>query len=259
MKIAITGKGGVGKTTVAGIVAHLANRDGKIVLAVDADPDANLAYALGIPEAERARIVPMARQKELIEERTGARLKEFGQIFKMNPHIGDVADRFSFLFRGIHLLVLGGIEAGGSGCACPENIFLRHLLRHILLERGEFVIVDMEAGIEHLGRGTAEGVDLMVVVVEPTTQSVATAQSIVGLAKQIGLREIRFVGNKVSSDEERAFLNERLKGGQFIGFIPYAESIREADRQGFSLIDRLDGELLRSFSGVYDNLRKHEL
>ena len=259
MKIAITGKGGAGKSTVAGVLAHLASRDGKRVLAVDSDPDANLAFALGIPEAERARIVPIAQQKELIEERTGARLREFGQIFKMNPRIGDVAERFSFPFQGIHLLVLGAIEAGGSGCACPENVFLRHLLSHILLERGEFVIVDMEAGIEHLGRGTAEGVDLMVVVVEPTTQSVATAQSIVGLAKQIGLREVRFVGNKVSSDEERAFLNERLDVVQFIGFIPYAESVREADRQGFSLIDRLDGELLRAFSGVYDNLREYEL
>lgn len=257
MKIAITGKGGAGKSTLAGMLAHLAVRDGKTVLAVDADPDTKLAFALGIPEAERARIIPLAQQKELIEERTGARLKEFGQIFKMNPHVADVADRFSYHFRGIHLLVLGGIEAGDSGCACPENVFLRQLLSHFILQREEFVLVDMAAGIEHLGRGTAQGVDLMAVVVEPTSQSVASARSIVGLARQIGLRELRFVGNKILSASERAYLNERLDGHQFLGYIPYAESIRAADREGHSLIDRLEGELLGSFETVYQNLKKH--
>jgi CO dehydrogenase maturation factor len=259
MKIAVTGKGGAGKSTLAGMLAHLANRDGKTVLAVDSDPDANLAFALGMPEAERARIIPMAQQKELIEERTGASLKEFGQIFKMNPHIADVADRFSSLFRGIHLLVLGGIEAGDSGCACPENVFLRHLLSHLILQRDEFVVVDMEAGIEHLGRGTAQGVDLMAVVVEPTSQSVATARSIVALARQMGIRELRFVGNKITSESDRTYLHERLDPRQFLGHIPYADHIRAADRDGLSLIDRLDGGLLGSFETVYSNMIQHEL
>jgi CO dehydrogenase maturation factor len=258
MKIAVTGKGGVGKSTVAGILAHLAREDGKRVLAVDADPDANLAFALGIPEPERARIVPMAQQKELIEKRTGAHLKEYGQIFKMNPHIADVADRFSYPFRGIHLLVLGGIESGNSGCACPENVFLRQLLSHLLLQRDEWVIVDMEAGIEHLGRGTAQGVDLMLVVVEPTSQSVATARSIVGLARQLGLRELRFVGNQITAESDRAYLNERLDGHRFLGYIPYAESIRDADRHGLSLRERLEGQLLQSFQTVYEKI-KHAL
>jgi CO dehydrogenase maturation factor len=256
MKIAVTGKGGAGKSTVAGILAHLAKRDGKTVLAVDADPDAKLAFALGIPEPERIQIVPIAQREDLIEERTGARRKEYGQIFKLNPHIADVADRFSYPFQGIHLLVLGGIEAGGSGCACPENVFLRHLLSHIILERGEFVIVDMEAGIEHLGRGTAQGVDRMLVVVEPTAQSVATALSIVSLARQIGLRELRFVGNKLASEADRTYLSQRLDGHSFVGWIPYAETIRHADRDGLSLIDRLNEDLLSSFAVVYQNLKE---
>ncbi len=251
MKIAVTGKGGVGKTTVSAILAHRARLDGKTVLAVDSDPDANLAFALGIPEKERELIVPISQRRELIEERTGAKLKQFGQIFKLNPHVADIADRFSYDFMGIHLLVLGAIEAGGSGCACPENVFLRNLLSHIVLQRGEFVIVDMEAGIEHLGRGTAKGVDLMLVVVEPTAQSVATAQSIVRLAWQIDIRNIRFVGNKISSDADRAFLDKNLDAKWRLADIPFSEQIRRADRDGIPLIDHLDKSLMDVYQSVY--------
>ncbi len=258
MKIAVTGKGGAGKSTVAGMLARLGNKEGKKVLAVDADPDANLAFALGIPESERARIVPLAQHEELIEERTGARRRGYGQIFKLNPHISDVTDRFGHAFGGLHLLVLGGIEAGDSGCACPENVFLRHLLSHIILERDEFVVVDMEAGIEHLGRGTAEGVDRMLVVVEPTAQSVATALSIVRLARQIGLRDLRFVGNKLVTEADRAYLCQRLEARSFAGWIPYAEAIRQADRDGLSLMECLNGDLRGAFETLYKNLEHDE-
>jgi CO dehydrogenase maturation factor len=251
MKMAITGKGGVGKSTLAGILASLARDDGKTVLAVDSDPDANLAFALGMPEQERARIVPVAQRSELIEERTGAKLKQFGQIFKLNPDISDVTDRFSYDFNGIHLLVLGAIEAGGTGCACPENVFLRNLLSNIILQRGEIVIVDMEPGFEHLGRSTAQGVDLMVVVVEPASQSVATARAIVTLAEQIGLRKIRFVGNKITSKSERAYLADHLEAGQVMGFIPYSESIRQADRDGILLLENLDSAVRQAFEAIY--------
>jgi len=251
MKMAITGKGGVGKSTLAGILACLARDDGKTVLAVDSDPDANLAFALGMPEQERALIVPIAQRSELIEERTGAKLKQFGQIFKLNPDISDVTDRFSYDFNGIHLLVLGAIEAGGTGCACPENVFLRNLLSNIILQRGEIVIVDMEPGIEHLGRSTAQGVDLMIVVVEPASQSVATARSIVALAEQIGLRKICFVGNKISSESELAYLTDQLEAPRVMGFIPYSESIRQADREGLLLLDKLDSQVRQAFGAVY--------
>jgi CO dehydrogenase maturation factor len=254
MKIAITGKGGVGKSTLAGILAHLAQKNGKTVLAVDSDPDANLAFALGVPENEFAKIVPIAQRPELIEERTQAKLKEFGQIFKLNPDVTDVADRFSYDFEGIHLLVLGAIEAGGSGCACPENVFLRNLLSNIILRRDEFVIVDMEAGIEHLGRGTARGVDLMIIVVEPSSQSVGTAQSILRLARQIGIQETRIVGNRITSTSEREYINKNFDTRSLMGFIPYSELVRQADRDGVSLIDRLDGELLQAFETIYTNI-----
>ena len=254
MKIAVTGKGGVGKSTVAGVLAHLAQMDGKTVLAVDSDPDANLAFALGIPETERKQIIPISQQTDLIEERTGAKLKQFGQIFKLNPEISDIVDKCGYNFQGINLLVLGAVESGGSGCACPENVFLRNLLTNIILKRDEFVIVDMEAGIEHLGRATAKGVDVMVVVVEPTFQSNATAQSIVELAKQIGIQEVRFIGNKIAMESDIAYLKDRLEVDKFLGFIPYSASIRQADRNGDSPINRLDGELTIIFKSIYQNI-----
>ncbi len=255
MKIAVTGKGGVGKSTIAGILAHLAHRDGKKVLAVDSDPDANLAFALGIPDYERKKIIPIAQRKDLIEERTGAKLKEFGQIFKLNPDISDIVDRFSYNYNGIGLLVMGAIERGGSGCACPENVFLRNLLSNIILQRDEFVIVDMEAGIEHLGRGTAKGVDLMLVVVEPAKQSISTAHSIVELSKDIGIPELFFTGNKINSYEDIEYLKDNLDPVNIIGFVPYLECIRDSDRRGESIIDNLDDESLDCFMKIYQDMK----
>ena len=256
MKIAVAGKGGVGKTTLAGILSHLARRDGKTVLAVDSDPDANLADALGMPCDESSAIIPISQQRGLIEERTGAKLKQFGQIFKLNPDITDVIDRFSTEYRDIHLLVLGAIEAGGSGCACPENVFLRNLLSHILLKRDEFVVVDMEAGIEHLGRGTARGVDLMAVVVEPTVRSVQTAQSIVKLAAQIGLQRIGFVGNKITGPEEKSFLVQSLGEERFLGFVPFLATVKEADRRETGPFDLLKDDEIEIYSSIYKRMMK---
>jgi CO dehydrogenase maturation factor len=254
MKVAITGKGGVGKSTLAGMLAHLASLDGKTVLAVDSDPDADLAFALGIPERDRSRIVPITAHSELIEERTGAKLKKFGQIFKLNPDISDIADKYCYDFGGIRLLVMGAIEAGGSGCACPENVFLRNLLSEIILKRDELVIVDLEAGFEHLGRATAQGVDVMIVVAEPTAQSVATAQSIAHLAGEIGLRELRLVGNKIMTAKDQEYLIERLPMLKPLGYLPYSDRIRQADQDGVSMVDHLDTETKSAFQTVYHNL-----
>ncbi|MCL5038393.1 MAG: AAA family ATPase, partial [Firmicutes bacterium] len=197
LKIAISGKGGVGKTTLAALLAHLYAAEGKRVLAVDADPDANLAAALGISEEEVRQITPIAKMNELIYERTGAEPGRMGQWFTLNPKVDDIPDRFSLRRAGIRLLVMGGVDTGGAGCACPENTLLKHLLRHLVVERGDTVIVDMEAGLEHLGRGTARAVDAFIVVVEPGRRSFQTARAVAKLAADLGIKKVYAMGNKV--------------------------------------------------------------
>jgi CO dehydrogenase maturation factor len=230
LKIAVSGKGGVGKTTFAAFLIRALADSGKRVLAIDADPDANLAMALGIGDGET--IVPICQMKELIEERTGAKIGSMGSYFKLNPEVDDLPERLSYDLDGIKLMVMGGVKKGGSGCVCPESTLLKSLLRHIVLRRDEAVVLDMEAGLEHLGRGTAAGVDWLVVVVEPGRRSVETAHQIRKLAGDIGVKDLLFVGNKIRSEQDKAFLLEQMADFEFIGFIPYREEIIAADLSG---------------------------
>ena len=178
MKLAITGKGGVGKTTLASLLARLYAAEGKAVLAIDANPDANLALALGLPPAEARRISPIAEMKDLIEERTGATPGSEAPFFKLNPQVDDIPERFSAKIDGIRLLIMGTVKTGGSGCMCPESALLKNLISHLLLRESDVVIMDMDAGVEHLGRGTAQAVDALIIVVEPGRRSVQTAEAI---------------------------------------------------------------------------------
>jgi CO dehydrogenase maturation factor len=251
VKLAITGKGGTGKTTVAGVLAHYFNRGGYQVLAVDADPDSNLAGALGIPEEQARSIVPISRHRQLIQERTGAKLGGFGQMFKINPTVNDIPDKFSVTFQGIKLLVMGGIQKGGSGCACPENTLLRSLLSEIILNRNEVVIVDMEAGIEHLGRATARSIDQMIIVVEPGWRSISTAQTIMKLAQDIGVRSFGIIGNKIQNEQHRRWVRDQFPPSLILGMISYRELIRDADLNRRSLMDILDNGLREEFDEIY--------
>jgi len=258
MKIAVSGKGGVGKSTVAGILAHFLARNGYKVLAVDADPDSNLASALGIPKSEAAGIVPISRQVELIKERTGAAPRQFGQLFKINPRVEDIPEEYSFPFRGIRLLVMGGVRKGGEGCACPENVLLRSLLSEIILNRDEAVIVDLEAGIEHLGRATASGIQEMLIVVEPGSRSVETALTIMRLSREIGLERFRIIGNKVQDARQESWIRSHFDPALVLGMIPYSETIRDADLNERPLIDLLDDRLKAEFMSIFTSLAGRE-
>ncbi|MHB8278616.1 MAG: ATP-binding protein, partial [Candidatus Humimicrobiaceae bacterium] len=178
MKIAISGKGGVGKTTLAACIAKYYAQNNYKVIVVDADPDANLAYALGLEYDKASKIIPLVEMKGLIEERTGAKSGEYGSYFKLNPKVDDIPQKFGIEVDGVRLLVAGTIKAGGSGCYCPENVLLKRLFKHLVIDRDEIVILDMEAGIEHLGRGTCENMDMLIVVVEPGLRSIQTAYSV---------------------------------------------------------------------------------
>jgi len=230
MKIAVSGKGGVGKTTFASFLIKALADQGKRVLAIDADPDANLAQALGFRDL--SGIVPISQMKELIEERTEAKVGSMGSFFKLNPQVDDLPERLSLKLDSVKLMVLGGVKKGGAGCICPESTLLKNLVRHIVLARDEVVILDMEAGLEHLGRGTAMAVDRLVVVVEPGRRSIETAHQIRRLAEDIGLKKVSLVGNKIRSPKDREFLRSQMPGFHFLGFIPFEEEIIEADLEG---------------------------
>jgi len=246
MKIAVTGKGGVGKTMLASLLSTILSQFGCSVLAIDADPNATLASALGFPHPET--IVPISEMGDLIEERTGARPGQAAPYFKLNPKVDDIPEKHWAEHDGIKLMVMGRLKKGGSGCYCPENALLEALVAHILLRRDEVVIIDMEAGIEHLGRATARAVDEMLIVVEPGKGSIETAYRIRELAKDIGLRNVRVVANKIRSEQDRDFLVSAMSDFEFLGFVPYDQSIIEAGLGNFPL-SKSSSEVI---SRVYD-------
>ncbi len=251
MKIAISGKGGVGKTTFASFLIRALSLSGKKVLAIDADPDANLAQALGVKNADE--IVPISQMKDLIEERTEAKVGSMGALFKLNPKVDDLPERLSVDADGVKVMVMGGVKKGGAGCICPESTMLKALISHIVLARDEAVILDMEAGLEHLGRATAMSVDLLIAVVEPGRRSVETAHQIRKLAGDIGVKKLSFVGNKIRSDKDREFLLEQMPDFHFLGFLPYKTQIIEADLDGMAPFEK-DSETLEIVKGMLGQL-----
>ena len=237
MKIAVTGKGGVGKTTLTALLAYAYAGRGLRVLAIDADPSPCLGQALGFPRDLVEGLTPISRMEELIYERTGAQPGSIGGYFKLNPRVDDLPDRFSALHRGIRLLELGAVEMGGSGCICPESAVLRTLITHILLRRDELVLLDMYAGVEHLGRATADAVEAMLIVVEPTARSLGTAAQIKALAGDLKLERLYVVGSKVQGEDDKRFITENSPGLPVLGFLPHDPRVREADRLGASVHD----------------------
>jgi CO dehydrogenase maturation factor len=256
MKVAISGKGGTGKSTLAAALAGLMARRGWRVLAVDADPDGNLAGALGASPEELSRIIPVSKQRALIEERTGAKVREYGQMFKLNPDVSDIAESYGTAIAGVTLLVLGAIEAGGSGCACPESVLTRALVTELVLRRKDALVMDMEAGIEHLGRATAKGVDTLLVMVEASQRAVESAHRVARLAADIGLRDVRFVANKVASPADEEYVRAAAPGGELAGIIPWSEDIRSAERRGQAVLDGAGPEVLRCVEGILTRLEQ---
>ena len=257
MKLAITGKGGVGKTTLAALLAHLYAADGRPVLAIDADPNQSLGLALGLSLAEAAKITPIAEMDALIEERTGAKPGTTGGYFRLNPKVDDIPERFSARLNGIRLLVMGSVKRGGVGCLCPENTLLKTLVTHLLLDERDVVIMDMVAGVEHLGRATAAAVDAFIVVVEPGLRAIQTAATVRSLAADIGIKRIYAVGSKTHDEDERRFIIESLPDVEVLGFLNYSSGVVVADRQG-QAVYRSDPQLLdeaRQIKARLDQLR----
>lgn len=257
MKLAIAGKGGVGKTTLAALLAQVYADSGRQVLAVDADPSPCLAEALGFPPALRAALHPIAEMDALIEERTGAKPGTVGGFFTLNPRVDDIPERFSAHHRGVRLLEMGTVDQGGRGCICPESAMLKTLFTHLLFRDDDILILDMYAGVEHLGRATADFVDAMLIVAEPTRRSLATAAQIKKLAEDIGLQRLWLVGNKVQNDGEHEFLETQSPGLPLLGALPADRGVQTADRLGEAVTDHAPA-LRRAAMGMVQQLRNME-
>ena len=239
MKLAITGKGGVGKTTLTALMAQAYADAGRDVMAVDADPSPCLAGALGFPEELRSQLHPIAEMDALIEERTGAKPGTVGGFFTLNPRVDDIPQRFSVMHRNVRLLEMGSVELGGSGCICPEAAMLKTLFTHLLFRKDDVLLLDMYAGVEHLGRATVDFVDAMLVVVEPTRRSLGTAAQIKKLANDIKLDRLYLVGNKVRNEDEAKFLEAETPGMPVLGYLPADLKVQEADRLNIPVYDHV--------------------
>jgi CO dehydrogenase maturation factor len=234
-KIAVCGKGGVGKTTFASLLAWCLAEQGREVYAIDADVNPTLGEALGFPREVLAEIRPIIDMKELIEERTGAKSGEYGSYFKTNPYVKDIPEKCSRKIKNINFLMMGAMRGVDQGCACAENAMLKALVTHLILKEKETVIMDMVAGTEHMGRGTARGVDAVFLVVEPGTRSVKAAREIQRMAAVLGIKNQRVIGNKIRSSEDEDFLKKEM--GEISGFFPINDEVVTAERQGRSLYE----------------------
>lgn len=226
MKIAISGKGGVGKTTIVAILAKIYSQENKVIV-IDCDPDANLGESLGF---DTTNITPVVEMKKLIEERTEARNNPFG-VYKLNPNVSDIPGKYFLQKDNIKFMIMGIVKEGGSGCFCPENTFIKALLSHLVLERKEILILDMPAGIEHLTRGTSKGIDNLIVVVEPTSKSIESAKKILKLSQDLGIKKVSILGNKIKDEDDKKFILDKLSDFQIIGFLPYDEKLQDLEQQ----------------------------
>lgn len=227
MKLAVTGKGGVGKTTISALIAHAFRSSGHSVVAIDCDPDSNLLACMGYPHPETVK--PLVELHALIEEKMGVKPGTTGGMFRLNPFVADIPDRYAIDIDGIRVLVAGAVKKGGTGCYCPENSLIRALISHLLVDDTTDLVLDMEAGVEHLSRGTISTVDSLLIVVEPGLRSVETAFRVTDMAADLGLNRISAIGNKIRNDGDVKFLRKAMKGIELVGFLPYDDRIREAE------------------------------
>ena len=256
MKLAITGKGGVGKTTLSSTLARLYADEGRTVLAADVDPDANLGLALGLTQEEVDEIIPISRMKDLAKERTGA--SDDNRFYKLNPYVADIPEKFARTVNGVKLLVMGTVDLGGSGCVCPEHVMLKSVLSALTYRKNDVVIMDMEAGLEHLGRGTAANMDQLIVVIEPGARSVQTYQNVKRLAKDLGIKRVRVVANKIRDDRDEEFVRGAIPTEDLLGVIHYNPEIMDADRNGKSPYD-FSPEAIREIRKIKEILDRDEI
>lgn len=240
-------------------MARLFAKDGYNVLAIDNDSAMNLSYTLGIEENIKANIVPISEMKKLIDERTSVAGQGSG-IYNITPEVSDIPDRFKVSGPdGLQLLVLGTVQKPASGCLCPENAMIKSLVYNLLVKRDEVIIVDFEAGLEHLGRGTAKGIDVMLVITEPSKKSLDLCSKIIKLSKRLGVINIYLIANKVYDDSQLDVIYKTIEKWEvpLYQIIPYDPKIINADLKGVSPIDyNPDSKAIESIKSLYQKLKK---
>ncbi|MEM3696431.1 MAG: AAA family ATPase [Candidatus Bathyarchaeia archaeon] len=232
MKVAVSGKGGVGKTLIAGGLACAFSKKGLKTIAIDADPSPNLALTLGLSAEQASKILPISENKALIESKTDT---GFSGVYRLSFTVDDIVRDFSVKTPfGVNLIVMGTVKSMGSGCTCPANAVVRNLLRHLILERDEVVILDMEAGVEHMGRATAKHVDIMLVVVDANMKALETAKRIHELAFNAGMKRVFVVGNKIADKRQMEVIEKFAKGNglEILDFVPFDLRVVKAEMRG---------------------------
>ncbi|MHC4691556.1 MAG: ATP-binding protein [Planctomycetota bacterium] len=251
-KIAIGGKGGVGKTTVCAVWAQLFAQDGFDVLAIDADPNTTLSFAFGIPGDKKPE--PLINMKQLIAERTGTDKDALGAYFKLNPKVSDLPQKHWIEANGVKLLSLGAITQAGGGCACPEGSFLKALLTHTILQRQEMVLVDLAAGVEFMGRASVQGVNAFVVIVEPGGRSIETANNVAKMARELGIKNVAAIANKITETTQTDLIQSQLKDVSLLGSVPYSSSVQKADLE-FKPVFSTCPELVEALKDAKEKLK----
>ncbi|MCK8827366.1 AAA family ATPase [Natroniella acetigena] len=254
MKIAISGKGGVGKTTITATLSKMFSQNDYHIFAVDADPDANLATTLGIPEEEVEKLKPLAELEEVIEEKNAGG----GAFISLTPDVDDILDDYAYNLNNIKFLRMGEIKQGGAGCYCKENSFLRSIVESLLTNKEEVVILDMGAGIEHLSRGTAQAVDLLIIVIEGSQVSIETAQTVKKMAVELGIPAVKIIANKVFGQEAEELIRDNFSAEELLGFIPFSQDVvASAMTKGDS--EKLYQALKPDMETIYKNLGYSQL
>lgn len=255
MKIAVSGKGGVGKTLVSGTLAGYFAQKGFKVMAIDADPSPNLALTLGIPVEEANKIIPISENAELLNEKTRT---DYPGVYKLHFTVDDIVEENGMKSpTGVNLLVMGTVKSAGSGCACAANAVVRELLRHMMVDRDEIVVVDMEAGVEHMGRGTASHVDIMLIVADSSRKSLEIAKKLSGFAHDAGIKTVFVVGNRVRDSEEIELITEFTKKNELplLALIPYDDIVVKADRVGEPPLKYAEtSESVKAIQGIGEKL-----
>ena len=258
IRIVITGKGGVGKTTITALLAHLFAQQWFRVLAIDGDPQQNLAVTLGIPRPEVERIIPVCQCVEYLREKTGTGPGlSLGGLLTLNPDVSDVVDRFSVDVAGnLRLLVMGGVKQAGSGCLCPEYTLLTAILRHLRLLKDEVILLDTPAGLEHFGRAVADGFTCAVVVADPSYNALSVARESAALARQLGIGHIILVVNRVNRPEDRDKARERagrLDEFSRVMLLSYDSGVIAAEPEVYPLIST-ESDFMRAIRSLAETI-----